>query len=331
MDSPLHTLRRAAPEVTPQRFLAAHPGCHIQYFDDTVTKDPAKALSVRTFDPATARRKQSEFCAVCYSLQAFGARRTKDQLLVYRNLGVDIDVVPAAHRACLPEAESDRRKDEYLGRWLLPFPLRPTWLTETGSGFHAVFRVQPQRTPAGIREAEGLHRRLVRALRGDAHAALLTGLLRVPGTFQYKDPSRPFLCRLLVDNAASLPPYPLAAVGSALDAWEARPAAGVARPGPRVEVPTPAVPAWRRGLAGAPEGGRNLTAASLAGKIVGRLPEELWETAGWGGLKEWNTRNQGPLPEGELRAVYESITRRERHRRRPDVRPDHVPTDSCSA
>jgi len=71
----------------------------VQYFDDTPAKDPAKALSVRTFDPGTACRKQQDHCAVCYSLQAFGTRRTKDQLLVYRNLGVDIDVVPAAHRA----------------------------------------------------------------------------------------------------------------------------------------------------------------------------------------------------------------------------------------
>lgn len=41
---------------------------------------------------------------------------------------------------------------------------------------------------------------------------------------------------------------------------------------------------WRHGLAGVPEGERNVTATSLVGKIVGRLPEDLWETAGWGGL-----------------------------------------------
>jgi len=63
------------------------------------------------------------------------------------------------------------------------------------------------------------------------------------------------------------------------------------------------------------EGERNVTAASLAGKILGRLPEELWETAGWGGLKEWNSRNQAPLSERELRSVFESIARREAAKR----------------
>src|SRR5439155_14050011 len=82
---------------------------------------------------------------------------------------------------------------------------------------------------------------------------------------------------------------------------------------PAAELPER--PRWREGLAGVPEGLRNATAASLAGKILGRLPEELWETAGWGGLKEWNGRNAGPLPERELRSVFESIARRERMKR----------------
>lgn len=314
MTSVLNSLRQRAPGLTAQQFVNAQPGCHIQYFDDTPARDPAKALTTRRFDPETARRKQADHCAVCYSLQAFGARRTKDQLLSYRNLGVDIDLVPAAHRARLPDAESDRRKDEYLRHCLFQFPLQPHWVTETGSGFHAVFRIQPQRTPAGIREAEAIHRHLVRALKGDPHAALLTQLLRVPGTYQYKDPSRPFLCRLLLDNAPAIPPYPLTTVRAALAAWEAR------SPGPAVEPsrrsPNCDEPGWRVGLGGVGEGRRNATAASLVGKVLGRLPEELWETAGWGGLKEWNLRNDGPLPERELRAVFESIARRERAQRR---------------
>jgi hypothetical protein len=309
MDSPLATLRQNAPRLTPQQFVNANPGCHIQYFDDTPAKDPAKALSVRRFDPAFALRKQREHCAVTYSLQAFGARRTKDQLLCYRNFGVDIDLVPAAHRRPLPEVQSDRQKDAYLRDCLLAFPLQPHWLTETGSGFHAVFRIHPQRSPEGVRTAEALHRRLVRALRGDPYAALLTQLLRVPGTLQFKDPSRPFLCRLLLDNAPTIPPYSLAAVQAALDAWEARQA------GPGAESTAAGThatePVWQQGLNGVGEGQRNVTATSLVGKILSRLSEDLWETAGWGGLKEWNRRNAVPLPERELRTVYESIARRE--------------------
>jgi hypothetical protein len=72
---------------------------------------------------------------------------------------------------------------------------------------------------------------------------------------------------------------------------------------------------WVAGRAGVPEGQRNTTAASVIGIILCRLPVALWETAGWGGLKEWNGRNNVPLPERELRAVYDSIARREHAKR----------------
>ena len=97
MHSPLAALRQT-PQVSPAQFLASHPGCWVQYYDDTDAKDPAKALSARSFDLAVARRKQQERCAVCYSQQAFGEARTKEGLLCYRNLGVDVDLISAAER-----------------------------------------------------------------------------------------------------------------------------------------------------------------------------------------------------------------------------------------
>jgi hypothetical protein len=320
MSDLLCSLRRDAPSLTPQQFLAAHPGCHIQYFDDTPARNAAKALSHRSFDLATARAKQREQCAVCYSLQAFGTSRTKEQLLCYRNLGVDIDLLPVDRRVLLPDGEGDRCKDAYLRDCLFAFALRPHWLTETGSGFHAVFRIQPQRTPSGIAEAESLCRRLIQTLKGDPKAALLTQLLRVPGTLQFKDPARPFLCRLLVDNSAVIPPYPLSTVRTALDTSEALTANPLdVQNGDR----SMEQPAWRKGLCGVSSGERNATATSLVGKILGRLPQDLWDIAGWGGLKEWNGRNTPPLPEQELRTVFESIARREamhRHTGRQSMR-----------
>lgn len=316
MDSPLTTLRHKAPRLTQEKFLAAHPGCWIQYYDDTPTKDPSKALSARSFDHAVARRKQEDGCAVCFSLQAFGESRTKESLLCYRNMGVDVDLVPAAERTGVSDEEIDRRKDQYLRR-LRQFPLTPHWVTETRHGFHVLFRVQPQRQPDAIREGETLNRRLVRALDGDTNAVLLTQLLRVPDTYHLKDPARPFLCRLLVDNAPTIPPYSLVAIRQTLDTREAMSSENAARTTPTArgaELP----PRWRAGLSGVAEGARNATAASLAGKMLRQLPKELWETAGWGGLKEWNGRNVVPLPERELRTIFESISRREdtrRHRR----------------
>jgi hypothetical protein len=310
------SILRQTPQIGPARFLAAHPGCWIQYYDDTGAKDAAKALSARSFNVAVARRKQLERCAVCFSLQAFGAARTKEGLLSYRNLGVDIDLIPAAERRTLTAWEIDRRKDEYLTRVLLPFPLKPHWLIETRHGFHAVFRVQPQRSEESVRAAAALNRRLVSLLQGDENAALLTQVLRVPNTYQFKDPRHPFLCRLLLDNAAMIVPYELQAVGSVLDAWEIfagkqeKPATERTPSGDDRTKRTPRD--CGDALKGVPEGQRNAAAAS----IIGRLPEYLWETAGWGGLKEWNQRNPAPLPERELRSVFESIARRERTKRR---------------
>jgi hypothetical protein len=313
MTSVLTALRQTAPRVTATRFLAAHPGSWVQYYDDTPARDPAKALSARAFDPDTARRKQRDRCAVGFSLQPFGECRTRDELLCYRTLGVDVDLVAPPARATLPPESIDARKEQYLRAILVRFPLKPHWCVETRHGFHLLFRVRPLREPKSVAEAEAVNRRLVWALRGDPNAVLLTQLLRVPGTLQFKVPDRPFLCRLLVDNAAAIPPYPLAAVRAALDAWEAAHGAAAPRAAAAPDRVNP--PRWREGLGGVPEGQRNATAASLVGTILGRLPEELWETAGWGGLKEWNRRNLVPLPERELRAVFESIAGRESAKR----------------
>ena len=320
MPSPLAFLRQTR-QPTPSQFLAAHPGCWIQYYDDTPTKDPAKALSARAFDLAVARRKQVEKCAVCFSLQAFGAARTKEGLLCFRNMGVDVDLIPAARRGILSTAEVDRQKDEYLSRRLLPFPLTPHWLVETKHGFHAIFRIHPQRTPKGVSDAMTLNGRLVRALGGDENAALLIQVLRVPGTLQFKDPKHPFLCRLLLDNSQAIAPYGLDAVRGVLDPWDVfHGGRGTEAKAGEREASGEQPFRSHDGLRSVPEGRRNCAAASLVGGILGRLPEYLWETAGWGGLEEWNRRNAVPLPERELRSVFESIARRERAGRRQGVR-----------
>src|SRR5262249_24106789 len=155
-----------------------------------------------------------------FSLQAFGDARTKESLLCFRNLGVDVDLIPPPERRSLPLLEIDKRKDEYLRRVLLPFPLKPHWLIETRHGFHVIYRIAPQRDEQGIRDAVALNLRLVHVLHGDENAALLTQVLRVPGTFQFKDPEHPFLCRLLLDNATAIAPYALSVVRRVLDTWE---------------------------------------------------------------------------------------------------------------
>lgn len=324
MTTYLDTLRQNAPPLSPEQFLAYHPGCWIQYYDDTPAKDSGKALSTSIFSPAFAARKQQDHCAVCFSLQTFQGSRTKESITSFRNLGVDVDLIPPAERGALDTAAIDRRKDDYLRDCLRPFPLQPHWLIETRHGFHILFRIHPQNDAAGIRLGEAVNRALVRALRGDDCASLLTQVLRVPGYQQFKDPEHPFLCRLLFDNAKTVEPYDLEKVRSVLAAQDGFPgeakksAATTVTPLPETAAPK----RWQVGLAGVAEGQRNDTAASLAGKLLAQLPEALWETAGFGGLKEWNQKNPVPLAERELRAVFDSIARRERTVHGPTARTD---------
>lgn len=75
---------------------------------------------------------------------------------------------------------------------------------------------------------------------------------------------------------------------------------------------------WKLNLPGGLKDGegRNNTAASVAGILVASLPEELWELAGWAGLKDWNFTNTPPLGEKELRTTFDSIANKERSKRR---------------
>ena len=64
---------------------------------------------------------------------------------------------------------------------------------------------------------------------------------------------------------------------------------------------------WLIGKDGVSEGFRNDTATSMAGKILSSTAPELWEAVGWEHLQIWNQKNSKPLPEKELRSVWDSI------------------------
>lgn len=62
---------------------------------------------------------------------------------------------------------------------------------------------------------------------------------------------------------------------------------------------------------GVPEGMRNMSATSIIGKLLTGIEPSLWNIAAWPAFKEWNTKNQPPLSENELKSVFESIRQRE--------------------
>jgi DNA-binding transcriptional regulator YiaG len=66
---------------------------------------------------------------------------------------------------------------------------------------------------------------------------------------------------------------------------------------------------------GVPQGNRNNAAASYAGFLLAALPEDRWETDAWPTLLYWNLHNKPPLPDRELRRVFEKIAAREQQRR----------------
>jgi len=72
-------------------------------------------------------------------------------------------------------------------------------------------------------------------------------------------------------------------------------------------------------LDGANEGQRNDTAASVAGKLLARFKPHEWESEAWKLLQSWNNdKNNPPLPESELRSVFESISKREAQKQSAD-------------
>jgi len=65
---------------------------------------------------------------------------------------------------------------------------------------------------------------------------------------------------------------------------------------------------------GVHEGERNISAAAMAGKLLGCLPVEDWEIA-WEMLRSWNALNKPPLDERQLRYTFDCIARREAKKR----------------
>lgn len=68
---------------------------------------------------------------------------------------------------------------------------------------------------------------------------------------------------------------------------------------------------WTKLAEGLPAGNRNQGAAIFIGKLLKSFKREEWEGAVWLTALNWNRSNKPPLPEDELRAIFNSITSRE--------------------
>lgn len=79
---------------------------------------------------------------------------------------------------------------------------------------------------------------------------------------------------------------------------------------------------WDAMLQGSVSGSRNQTAAKLAGLLFQKFDPPQWPTLVWQILLGWNKQNKPPLPEKELRLVFNSIAGREIRKRKGEVEDD---------
>ncbi len=75
---------------------------------------------------------------------------------------------------------------------------------------------------------------------------------------------------------------------------------------------------WLSGKDGVSAGSRNDTATSMAGKIISSTSTALLESIGWEQFKIWNTKNTPPLPDKELRNIWESIKKHHTNKEEKD-------------
>lgn len=67
---------------------------------------------------------------------------------------------------------------------------------------------------------------------------------------------------------------------------------------------------------GVSDGTRNQSAASVIGHVIRYMHEDYWLDFGLGGLREWNKRNNPPLPDDELITIFKSIAARQHAQRK---------------
>lgn len=69
---------------------------------------------------------------------------------------------------------------------------------------------------------------------------------------------------------------------------------------------------WREMLKGVEQGKTHNTATSIIGKLLHHLPAELWDSVVWNYLVDsWNVKNKKPLPDKEIRRIYEDFANNE--------------------
>jgi hypothetical protein len=215
----------------------------------------------------------------------------------------------------------DLTRDQVLAK-LTQLQCRPSKIVSSGHGYHCywILKEAPPATQEVVAQTEALLRSLANKLAGDPAVAEVARIMRLPGSYNYKNGER-LLVEVIGDRPLRYDLSDLLEFASELPVWIPR----KARPGSDnpflSEIPAPnghanaAPPSEWRALVtdGAVEGHRNCSIAKLAGLLLCRFVDPIVTLEL---LQAWNaTRCSPPLPSKDIERIVNSIAGRELRRR----------------
>lgn len=298
----LNQLRASTKPLTPEEYMAIHSNRWIQYFDDTPAKDVSKALSTAQFNIEEMKRKQSQHCGAFASLHAFDGARKEVNVKKLLALGLDIDLVKPDEKTTITEDGIDQRKNATLND-LQKLSINFHLVAETQHGLHLELWINPlDPTVETVRQWKEAEETLGKLLNADKNAMLVTQVLRIHGTQQFKNPRKPFCVRTLINNTDKLL-HNFDEVRTALSVFEVF---DHAQHTPKNQSEAPSSPKIIN-PSGIAEGSRNTTLTSLAGSLHHRCIDNdtVLEV-----LKAVNKKRCiPPLPESEIHTIINSISK----------------------
>jgi len=143
-----------------------------------------------------AKAKQENGCSVCFSPNGFkNGKRIMENLDIINAVFLDID--SCKEKDGLDEATINNLKKETIQK-IREFPIAPHFITETKHGYQPIYLVKDFTK----QDFDKIVNFLILELNGDPGRKDVCGVLRVPGYFNLKNPSKPFLCTLIHKNTS---------------------------------------------------------------------------------------------------------------------------------
>jgi hypothetical protein len=185
--------------MTNKDFLSFFPEGVIQFFDDNVVrKDDLLAETNVSYDEAKVKQKQGLGCGCYFSVNGFiSGKRTKENLSRLNAVFIDLDVSKFKDGLDI-ETLSVLKQDALQG--VINGPLMPHFIIETRHGLQILWLIEGFNIDDYVRTEEAL----IRHYGADTGAKDACRVLRVPLTYHLKDPNKPFLCQLLLDNTKTV-------------------------------------------------------------------------------------------------------------------------------